>query len=107
MSSLAGAALDLLWSLILSGVFWAVIAAAFGIKRNPIVSVLVLGTLIFGLSIVFDITGGLLHIWTVAYTAVLNQSFNAFTLGAMLACGAIIALLVSAVTVLLREALDG
>ena len=104
---IAGAAFDLLWSLILAAVFWAVLAAGFGIKRNPIISILVLSVAVFGLSVVFDITAGLLHIWTVAYVAVLNNSFSVFSLGAILAVAGVAALLISALAVLLREAVDG
>lgn len=98
--------LGFLWSFLLGTGFWVVMASAFGFKKNPIITIGVVGVLVFGLSVIFDITGGLSHILGVAYLALLNQSFSVFTLGAILAAGSIIGAIVSAIAVVFNEAVN-
>lgn len=106
MMAITDTLLSFLWSFLLASGFWVVMASAFGFRRNPIISVFVVGLIVFGLSLVFDITGGLSHILGTAYIAALNQSFNVFTLGAMLAAVGVLAAIVSALAVVIDDAVS-
>lgn len=98
--------INLLFSFLASATFWLILNVAFGIKKNIVISAIFLTLVIFGLTVVFDITSGLTHIWQVAWVALLNQSFNVFTLGAILALGGILSMIVSAGYVLFIEAVE-
>lgn len=96
--------LGLLWSFLASAVFWLILSTAFGIKKNPIISVVFLSLLVFGLSILFDITSGLVFIMQTAWVSIINEQFTLYTLGAILAGAGIVSMIISAFAVMIVEA---
>lgn len=102
MVALSALMLALLVSFVASSTFWLVLALAFNFQNTARFWILgvALTFALFGFQVLFDIGGGLAHIWSVATLAAINQVVNVFTFGAIFALAGIITAIIASLAVL-------
>lgn len=106
VASLQEIGIGLIVSFLISSVFWLVLWQLFGNRFNPLIAILLLGLTLWVVSLLFDITGGIVFIFNVAIIATLNNVINPFTFAAILGAIGIVAVGISVIAVIITDQVE-